>query len=338
MGESSDEFIEKIQKRTSELVQCGMTLPEASELAWFEKRIQEWSEKHQGYLNILVYGDFLIPSEQIDFPEIGITIHPGQFRNTVVIAPAVVEAKVTLADSTVEGVLDAIKRINFLLGVWTVENWGPTIDWWCWVTHGNGGGTLAELEFAGFSRVHNTFKNLPEKVRLRIQSALYWISKSKNSIGDTREDTLRKYAGYWNAFECLVDAICELRPRSKESQQNRQQRLNEYVAQRGGQLTLEDIRHCNREFVDPGLVAKASHAISQCFDEPARYIEECFKIKPKEDRLYNIRNSINHGEIDADNPKELIRVAGKLSRLFIIVWRMLGRLLPLTIPVDPEKR
>jgi len=43
---------------------------------------------------------------------------------------------------------------------------------------------------------------------------------------------------------------------------------------------------------------------------------------PEEDQLYRIRNAINHGEIDAENPSELIRVESRLPELQGITWQM----------------
>jgi hypothetical protein len=54
------------------------------------------------------------------------------------------------------------------------------------------------------------------KVRRRILAALYWIRSPRKMLMEERTDTLHFFAGYWNAFECLVDAVCILRPRPKE--------------------------------------------------------------------------------------------------------------------------
>ena len=89
--------------------------------------------------------------------------------------------------------------------------------------------------------------------------------------------------------------------------------------------------------MNPGLVGKASHALRVCFgDDADEYIKECFLLADKGDRLYDIRNAINHGEVDAENPKELIRIESRLSRLWLIVWGMFGRIIPFSAPVDSK--
>lgn len=51
-------------------------------------------------------------------------------------------------------------------------------------------------------------------------------------------------------------------------------------------------------------------------------------------RLYDIRNAINHGDIDAENPTEILRVESRLRRLWMIVWRMFGLFVPFPAPAD----
>jgi hypothetical protein len=114
--------------------------------------------------------------------------------------------------------------------------------------------------------------------------------------------------------------------------------VDEFVGKRGGHLTAVDVQECYRSIVNPGFVGKASHALNVCFGSTGdRYTEECFRLSPQEDRLYDIRNAINHGDIDAENPKELVRVDARLSRLWMIVWRMFGRFIPFPTPADPQE-
>lgn len=78
-----------------------------------------------------------------------------------------------------------------------------------------------------------------------------------------------------------------------------------------------------------------------CFPEDANTrIDECFKIPEKQNRLYNIRNAINRGDINAENPEELLRVEWRLDLLQKIVVEMFGRLIQLSsstqdVPKNP---
>lgn len=87
--------------------------------------------------------------------------------------------------------------------------------------------------------------------------------------------------------------------------------------------------------MDPGFKAKASHALKVAF--PGRldyYIHECLEVKPKSERLYDIRNAINHGNIDMNKLLEITRVEDKQSRLWAIVFGILGQFIPVPRPVD----
>jgi hypothetical protein len=140
---------------------------------------------------------------------------------------------------------------------------------------------------------------------------------------------------YWNAFECLVDAVCILRPQPKLSKEEQQEKIDDFFADRA--LNPATISECYRSFIDRGFVGKATHTLEQCFpDRAGAYVFECFKIKPEQDRLYNIRNAINHGDIEAENLEELIRVEDKQWRLWMIVFGILGQIIPVPKPVDTD--
>jgi hypothetical protein len=146
-----------------------------------------------------------------------------------------------------------------------------------------------------------------------------------------RSDVLRVYTGYWNAFGCLVEALCLLRPQSKLRRADKQAGIDAFVAERNGKLDAAAISECYRALIDPGFVAKASHALNVCFPHRAdQYVVECFRMKPEQDQLYSIRNAIDHGDVDADNPNGLLWVEDRRSRLWMIVFGVFG----LTIPID----
>jgi len=150
---------------------------------------------------------------------------------------------------------------------------------------------------------------------------------------------LRIYAGYWNAFECLVEAVCLLHPQSKMKKQEKQDGITQFIADRQGKLDVASFGECYRLFVDPGFVAKASHALRVCCPGRADgYIKECFRAKPDQERLYAVRNAINHGDIDFDSLQERIRVQDRARRLKMIVFAILGRLIPFSYPLDSGPR
>ena len=149
-----------------------------------------------------------------------------------------------------------------------------------------------------------------------------------------RDDVTRSYAGYWNAFECCVDAVCVLcPPPTPLNAEEKQDAIDRFVAAHPGRLTVESVTRCYHDIVNPGFKGKATHALRQLPPALAeKYIVECFKGTPKEDGLYQLRNAIKHGSIDAGNAAELMRIKEKQVRLWIIVFQMLSRILPVPRP------
>jgi hypothetical protein len=206
-----------------------------------------------------------------------------------------------------------------------------------WINH-YGIALSTKLTHDGIDRSIAEILKLPAEVRRKLEAALFWVREPRNLLLESyRPDDLRAYSAYWNAFECLVEAVCIVKPRPKSTKSGKQAQIDAFVRQRGGKLTAEDIQHCYSNIVNPGFVGKASHALSVCFgNEGERYAEECFRLSNRHDRLYDVRNAINHGEIDAENPKEILRVEARLGRLWMIVWRMFGCFVPFPAPADSK--
>src|SRR5690606_26513867 len=146
-------------------------------------------------------------------------------------------------------------------------------------------------------------------------------------------------SSYWNAFECLVDAVCILRPPPQLPKHEKLKRVEAFVAaQAGVAWSFDQVKQLHR-IVEPGVRSRAEHALHTCFgkDDGDQYIAECFTQKPSNERLYHIRNLINHGSIDAEHPMELARIEGRSTRLWMIVMRMFGCLVPpFGQPVDSQ--
>jgi hypothetical protein len=236
--------------------------------------------------------------------------------------------------------MDAVDRIHTLLGIFFAVTWGNVgFSWWSSVTHGRLTlGISFPVETEQIANALAGGLKLQPDVWRQVKAAMYWIREPKGfSMEHYRSDILREYAGYWNAFECLVEAVCILRPQAKIDKAEKQRLIDEYISDRGGRLTPAEVTECHQSIVNPGFVGKAEHALRICFPKHAEnYINECFKAKPSGDRLYDIRNAINHGTIEAGDVQELARVAEKHRRLWMIVFGMLGQIIPFKRPVDPD--
>jgi hypothetical protein len=327
-------------KRGDELHESGLDRAYASGLAGLEQRINAWPSAWGDDLWILIYGDFEPPSVDLHFPPLGITVHHEKLEKTVVrSASCVLRATVTISKKSVPAIIDATRRINVLLGAWTLIGWGTgACGWWSYVTHEFHGGVLTKPAQEDLDRAIRGVVNLPTAVRQKFDAALYWVREPRNLLSASHQsDHLKIYAAYWNAFECLVDAVNLIHPPDKMPRDQKQRLIDKFIAERNGKLTAKDIEECHR-IVNPGQVGKAKHALGICFPEDyfpglaKKYASECFEIPNTSDQLYQIRNNINHGNVDAENPSELVRISARLDILWIIVWQMMARFVSCPAP------
>lgn len=331
-------FYDELFARMQDLLSKGIDPSKASKTAWLEQRISIWKNKWGDNFWIFIYGDFRPPQDDYRVDELGITIHAEKIENSVVnhSATCVLKATVELEELTIPSLMDAIRRINILLGSWVLVTWGNApCRWWSWVTHDSGGGVVESIKHKDLDKAITGVISLRPEIRKKVDAALYWIREPRNLLLETpRSDLLRVYVSYWNAFECLVEAVNLLRPQNKLSKKGKQKLLDDYFASLDTKPTPGNISECYKKVIDPGFKAKAINALNVCFGEKSQiYIDECFDQPNEEDNLYQIRNSINHGDIDAENLKELIRIEARLSKLWVIVWGMFGRLVPFPAPV-----
>ncbi len=309
-------------------------------MALLAERIRQWPSVYGNDLRIIIYGDFAVPDSDLTHPSLAITVHSKKIEGSIARgAMTVVEATVKVSEKSVDAVVDGIRRINILLGTYTLHEWGNSAcGWWSWITHGSISGVVTKLTDSAIERSAQAVLSLAPEIRKRVEAALFWIRDPRGLLLESyRSDVLRIYASYWNAFECLVEAVTLLRPHDKLSKQQRQEQIDDFLRTRNCRLTAADVQLYYQSIVNPGFVGKASHALSICFGEQSGlYIQECFGASPPEDRLYDIRNAINHGDIDGESPLELLRVEAKLTRLWMIVWRMLGCLVPFPAPTESK--
>ena len=336
----SKDYFKAVRLRALELKAEGLEFSHAFGRAHLESLLEQWPSAWGDDYQVLLYGDFDPPSQDLEFPAIGIRVLSEPIRKSVISsASTVLAARVSVESRTIDQIVDAARRINILLGAWMLVTWGNApIGWWSHLSHGGGGGVKTSIEHAELDPALAGVVRLPAKVRRKVESAMFWIREPGRGIREHhRSNLLRKYSAFWNAFECLVDAVTILVPQTKLSRSEKKAAVDRYVQDRGGRLTPQEIEHCYLTIVNPSFVGKARHALAVCFRDDARhYVKECFTMTPKSNQLYQIRNAINHGEIDAENPDELLRVEARISRLFIIVWGMFGRLVPFPYPLDSE--
>ena len=203
----SEPLIERLSARAQELEGEGLEWTHAHGIAWLEERVRQWPVGWGDDLHALLYGDFTVPDATLTYPSLGITVHPENRTDTVIRgALTVLKATVKVQEKSVPAVIDAAKRINLLLGAYTLHEWGNAgSGWWSWVTHDRGGGIQTTLAHEGIEHSTAAILNLPEDARRQVEAALFWVREPRNLLLEQhRPDTLRIYSSYWNAFECLV--------------------------------------------------------------------------------------------------------------------------------------
>jgi hypothetical protein len=242
-------------KRAAELQDTGLSRWVAFGMTDLEDRIARfWWEKWGDDLHVLIYGDFDAPDHDIEYPALGIAVEAGKRADTFIkTALCVVNARVKVREKSLPAVLDAVARLNTFLGIWTILGWGNRgVGWWCELTHGMSIGTVSgPFEKEGIEVALTGIEQLPPEVKRKVRAALYWIREPKKMMwAKVKSDILHVYAGYWNAFECLVEAVSLIQPQRKMTKQEKQDGITRFIADRQGKLYLASLGECYRKFVD----------------------------------------------------------------------------------------
>lgn len=338
--------IESYLARSRELRAAGLSSIHASGLADLETRIKEWPAGWGDNLEIIIYGDFEPLESALELPNLGIVVHPGNLENTFIKAGLTVhKATVSIKEKLIDSLIEATHRINIFLGSFSLVNLGNISCWW-WSgmmhdTQTAMGSSLlhADLPNCVVALLAMTYNKKLEPTGRKVRAALYWLRVPRKTVKEHyKSDILQTYAAYWNAFECLVEAVLTLFPYQKLNRAEKQLAIEQLFESHGHKISADFVQAAYLQIVRPGLAAKATHALQVCFGKKAaqHYTNECFQLSEEGQRLYNIRNAINHGEIDGENPREVIRIEARLLKLTMMILGMFGCLLPVKFPYDSE--
>lgn len=322
----------RTRARAAALRAKGMPARRAIGIAALEERLARWPAEWGDALWVLIHGDFAPPSSALRFESLGIVIDAEPVRDSILkSAGCVLQAKVAVKERSVAAVIDAADRLAVLLGVYAAGVLGSTAaGWWSHLTHGAPGGAAPPFAIERIAPVLAALDALPREIERRVRAAIYWLDEPRPVAAETyRFDILRRYAGYFCAFECLVDAINLMKPLPAPSRAQKAEGIAAVVAVRGERLAVADIAELHRRYVDPDFTARAVHALKVCFGEGApMHIEACFRVHPERNRLLAVNQAIRCGEIDASSLKERMRIEDRQARLSVIVFGMLARLVP----------
>lgn len=167
--------------------------------------------------------------------------------------------------------------------------------------------------------------------------ALRWVSDARMLMLERdRMESVRVFEYWWNAFECLVEAFNSVNPPAKVSDDRKAEMLSEILDRHGGVPSVSCAIEMKR-VLDVGFRERATQALRTAFAEESElYVRDLFEVKPKEERLYAIRNAIKHGSVDYSDHLAMARIDDRSRRLWFIIWRLFAILLGTFHPLDPE--
>ncbi len=329
---------EAVENLKRQYIETGLAFTHAHEKAWLEHRLEVGIDHRGMQIEFVLYGEFYKPDRIVDYPSIGVTIltaDASEELNTN--AVCALKGSVRLFEPGLPGIRNAFERLSVLTGCMTILQCGDCgIGWSSHYTAHGSTVQLARLDDAELTSAFEGLLSLPSATRQQVASALFWISHEPTLMRESHKNQLLKiYAGYWNAFECLVEAFLECKPMPKLSRSEKQSRIDAVVEAKGGKLAATDIEDLYRTLINVGLRGKARHVFTNFLPHDAdRYMFECFESPIRMNRLYDIRNAINHGTIDFSDQDELMRIRPRLLQLKFIVLRMFGLLIPVRTPAD----
>ena len=317
----------------------GLDTAHAFELAVLAGRIDEWPKNWDDDFVALVFGDFQVPDQEIVFDQLGITLGNVNLRKeqpNLVIKSAitVVEARVRLAARSIEGVKDAVSRLNMLVGVLCYASQAMPVRWWSYMTSPGGAGVGGPLNHERASTVLALMQLMSQDVRQKVTAALYWVREPRSLILEhNRADHFAVYAGYWNAFELLVDAALLLKPMPDLDRAEKTDRVRAVLSDLGRTVEPRHIEDLYHNVINPSFRVRAMHALGACFDETAaaHWEQQCFRFDPRERGLYKLRNAINHGIVDIDDPETAMVLGSRFSQLWGLVFGMFNGVIRLSL-------
>lgn len=177
---------------------------------------------------------------------------------------------------------------------------GPSLDRW------------ARLAEAHFSRLHDT-------ERKKVASALWWYRKACAAAYYSVFDS---YTAYWNCLEILCGV--------SGSKINRGQEVDKAVQNFLGskkKIKAGHILECYNKFVNYSIARQMKDALSKEIgkEQAKQLIYQCFEILPERNRLYQIRNDINHGNIHENSGLDYERVYLRGMLLWHVVMTLLHK-------------
>jgi hypothetical protein len=167
----------------------------------------------------------------------------------------------------------------------------------------------------------SAYFQLPDDERKKLSAAIWWYRKACASAYHSIFDS---YTAYWNSLEIL----CGVAASKINKGEDVDKKVQTYLAGKS-KIKAGHILECYNQYVNYSIAKQIKDALAGMLgDEQAeQMVYQCFEILPDEDRLYQIRNDINHGNIKENSAADYQRVHTRCILLSHVVMTILnGRL------------
>jgi len=163
------------------------------------------------------------------------------------------------------------------------------------------------------------YSKLETNGRRRLAGAIWWYRKACSTAYYSIFDS---YTAYWNCLEIMCNVAGSKVHKGTEVDDA----IQEYLKGRA-EVKAGHILHCYNNFVNYSIKEQMKDALKDLIGEEqaSQVTYQCFEIKPEEDRLYQIRNDINHGNIRENSGPAYERVYFRGMLLWNIVMELLHR-------------
>lgn len=312
----------------------GIPLGEAWEITRLEHALKSWPLQWGDYLHVSLYGAINL-STDIDVPNLGIHVSSSMEKGHFIFGSSFCyDCQIRVKNRNIDGFWDAIGRLEIFInavnvatsfaGATPTQGVGASIQYYCQFLYNFATVGLAVNEHTEIVKeILGKLEKCSHEHRQILIRSMWWMRQARHDIltGNAAASVFSLYLSYWNAFECLVDFVCQIKPLSKFSKSEKRRMVTEYFEGRVGAPCIDDIEKCYHEIVNPGLKIRATHALITAFGEHVgkEFCVECFTKAPVEERLYQIRNDIDHGNIVEYSFSTRLRVINGLNRLQPIV-------------------
>jgi len=171
------------------------------------------------------------------------------------------------------------------------------------------------------------YLQLEKSKRKQLAGAIWWYRKACNTSYYSLFDS---YTAYWNCLKILCDVSG-----SKVNQGELVDRKIRGYLKNKRSVKAGHILHCYNSFVNYSIKEQMKDALIAELGkaQSSQIIYQCFEVRPEEDRLYQIRNNINHGNIRENTGKDYTRVYFRRMLLSSIVMMLIHKKLGSTISV-----